>query len=79
MNPQPTVTLQYTPENSERFPWVIAIDQKPAYKVAEATHATDALQYVPQLIGDGWTPLEAVRRALQDSQAATFEQFKKVS
>lgn len=75
----PHITVEYSPTEHERLPWLIAIDTNPTVRVAEGEHATAALAVAPGLLEDGWGPIQAVYRALEDSVAITLDQWQDAS
>lgn len=79
MNPTtpPTITLQYLPEQSGRFPWLIAIDGEPLVRMADDFHAMETLKAIPHYLSEGaTTPEEAVGLALDDTAAMVWDQWE---
>lgn len=74
----PTIALIYAPTASDRHPWTITVDGVDAYRVADADHAAAALQAAPDLLADGWTAHQAVRRALDDARALVMDEWTTV-
>lgn len=71
-----TIALEYRPGDSERLPWTITVNGTPTVQVADPDHFTDAIVTAHGLIADGWTAVESVRRALQDTAALTLDQWE---
>lgn len=72
------IALEYRPDDSERLPWTITVNGTPTVRVADSDHSADALVTAHGLIADGWTAVESVRRALQDTAALTIDQWADV-
>ena len=70
------VTLEYTPGDSERLPWLIRVDGEPVVRASDGDYVTSALVVVPQLISEGWTARAAVHRALEAHPAITPDQWE---
>lgn len=75
----PTISVEYSPAEHERLPWIIAVDGISTVRVAEGEHATAALTAIPALLDEGWEPARAVYRALEDSVAITLDQWQDAS